>query len=137
LIKLSNAVFSWNSRAQKTIALSSTEAEYMSLSDTSRQIVWIRSLLEEMGLELSPTPLSGDNQGAIFIASNPVTEKRTKHIDIRYHFVKQVISDKKVVLYFIDGAKNPADMFTKNLGHIKFLEYRSQLGLEFYSPEDT
>jgi hypothetical protein len=65
------------------------------------------------------------------MATNPITEKRSKHIDIRYHYVREVISQKKVEIYFIDGAANPADMFTKNLGHVKFKQFRAQLGLEF------
>jgi hypothetical protein len=130
---MASAVFSWNSRAQKTVVLSSTEAEYMSLSDVSRQLVWVNTLLSELGLDSTPIPLCGDNQGAIFMASNPVQERRIKHIDIHDHFIRQVIQDNTVELYFIDGTKNPADMFTKNLGHIKFLEFRSQLGLCFYT----
>jgi len=132
MVKLANGIFSWNSRAQKTVALSSTEAEYMSLSDTSRQLVWIKSLFTELGIKLSPIPLCGDNQGSIFMASNPVQEKCIKHIDIRYHYIREVVKDKKIELFFIDGSENPADMFTKNLGRIKFEKFRSQLGLEFY-----
>ena len=131
LVHLAGAVFSWNSRAQKTVVLSSTEAEYMSLSDASRQLVWINSLLGEIGMDLTPIPLAGDNQGAIFMASNPVQERRIKHIDIRYHFIHQVIRDEQVILLFLEGSENPADMLTKNLGHIKFLKHRSRLGLEF------
>src|SRR5271170_8397722 len=67
----------------------------------------------------------------LFIGSNPVTEKRSKHIDIWYHFVCQCIEEKKISLYFVEGAENPADMFTKNLGKVKFLKFRSQLGIEF------
>ena len=92
---------------------------------------WIKQLLGECGSKLSTIPIAGDNQGAIFIASNPVTEKRSKHIDIRYHYVRELVENKEVELFFIEGAENPADMFTKNLGHIKFLKFRSQLGLEF------
>ena len=82
-------------------------------------------------------PLNGDNQGAIFIASNPVQEKCIKHMDIHYHFIHQVVKEGKVVLYYIEGDKNPIDMFTKNLGHLKFLHFRGQLGLEFYLPKDA
>jgi hypothetical protein len=105
----------------------------MSLADTSRQLVWIRSLFEEIGIILAPIPLCGDNQGSIFLASNPVQEKRIKHIDIRYHYIREVIRAKKIELFFIEGSENPADLFTKNLGHIKFQKFREQLGLEFYS----
>jgi transposase InsO family protein len=133
LVKLANGVFCWNSRVQKSIVLSSTEAEYMLLADTSRQLVWIRSLFEEIGIILAPIPLCSDNQGSIFLASNPVQEKCIKHIDIRYHYIREVIRAKKIELFFIEGSENPADLFTKNLGRIKFQKFREQLGLEFYS----
>ena len=103
----------------------------MAMSDCSRQVVWIRQLLGEIGYQLGPIPIAGDNQGAIFISSNPVTERRSKHIDIRYHYIREVIAQGHVEVFFIDGNDNPADMFTKNLGHIKFLKFRSALGLEF------
>jgi hypothetical protein len=72
LVKLAGGIFVWNSHAQKTVALSSTEAEYMSLSDTSRQLVWVKNLLIELDIQLSPILLYGDNQGSIFLASNLV-----------------------------------------------------------------
>ena len=131
--KLANGIFSWRTHAQKTVALSSTEAEYMAMSDCSRQAMWIKTLLSELGLTLSAIPIYGDNQGSIFIGSNPVQERRTKHIDIRYHYIRQCIEDKNIELMFIEGSNNPADMFTKNLGNIKFSKFRETLGLEFYS----
>jgi hypothetical protein len=106
---------------QKTVALSSTEAEYMSLSDASRQLVWIRSLMHELRFMIGPLPLCGDNQGAIFIASNPVQEKWTKHIDICYHYIREVVEQGQVHLFFIPTEKNIADLLTKNLSHDKFL----------------
>ena len=106
---------------QKTIALSSTEAEYMALSDCSRQVVWMHTLLGELSYHLCPILICGDNQGSIFIASNPVTKKRSKHIDIRYHYIREVIEQKLAEVFFINGDKNPADLLTKNLGSIKFL----------------
>ena len=108
----------------------------MSLSDTSRQVVWIRTLFKEIGIDLGPIPLCRDNQGSIFLASNPVQEKRIKHIDLHYHYIHEIIHQKQIELLFIEGAENPADLFTKNLGRIKFLKFREQLGLEFYSPKD-
>ena len=106
----------------------------MSLCDTSRQLVWIRSLLSELGINFAPIPLCGDNQGSIFLSSNPVQEKRIKHIDLCHHYICEVIHDKKIELFFIEGAKNPADLFTKNLGCIKFQKFREQLGLVLRSP---
>jgi hypothetical protein len=95
--------------------------------------MWIKTLLSELGITLNVIPIYGDNQGSIFIGSNPVQERRTKHIDIRYHYVRQCAEDKQIELMFVEGAKNPADLFTKNLGIIKFSQFRDQLGLEFYS----
>jgi len=136
-VKLAGGLISWTSRAQKTIALSSTEAEYMALSDCSRQVVWMHTLLGELDYHLKPIPICGDNQGSIFIASNPVTEKRSKHIDIRYHYIRKVISRKLAEVYFIEGDDNPADLLTKNLGSVKFLKFRAVLGLKFFrSPID-
>ena len=131
-VKLARGLILWTSRAQKTIVLSSTEAEYMALSDCSRQIVWMHTLLGELDYYLKPIPICGDNQGSIFIASNPVTEKCSKHIDIRYHYILEVIARKLTELYFIDGENNPADLLTKNRGSVKFLKFRAMLGLKFF-----
>ena len=87
----------------------------MALSDCSRQVVWVHTLLGELGYTLKPIPICSDNQGLIFIASNPVTEKRLKHIDIRYHYIHEVICQKIVEVYFIEGEENPVDLLTKNI----------------------
>jgi hypothetical protein len=133
LFKLANGIISWQSRAQKTIALSATEAEYMALSDCSRQAVWIQNIISELGLPKKPTQICADNEGGIFIASNPVQERRTKHIDVRFHYVRDLLEQKRIEVVWVPTDNNPADMFTKNLGHVKFEKFRSMLGLEFYS----
>jgi hypothetical protein len=109
----------------------------MSLSDTSRQLVWIKALLSELGINLGPIPLCRDNQGSIFMASNPVQERRIKHIDIRFHYVHEVVQQRKVKLFFINSVENPADMFTKNLGCTKFTQFRATLGLTIYSSDNA
>ena len=114
--------------------MSSTEAEYIALSDCSFQVVWVKTLLQEISFNLNAIPICGDNQGLIFIMSNPVTEKRSKYIDIRYHYICNIITVGHVKVYFIDGENNLADMFTKNLSHIKFNLFYPQLGLEFSPP---
>jgi nitrogen regulatory protein PII-like uncharacterized protein len=129
--KLANGIISWCSHAQKTVALSSTETEYMAISDCSRQAVWIKTMIEELGIWLKAVPVYDDNQGSIFIASNPVQESHTKHIDIRYHYIHELIGAKEVELMFVPGEMNPANMFTKNLQKVKFLRFRNQLGLDF------
>jgi hypothetical protein len=86
----------------------------------------------EIGFPLrSPIPLFGDNQGSIFIAQNPVLDKQLKHIDIRFHYIRQEVQTKKVDVYFVEGSKNPADMFTKSLARVKFKKFRGHLGLQF------
>ena len=135
LFKLADGIISWQSRAQKTIALSATEAEYMALSDCSRQAVWIQNIFAELGFPLKPTQICTDNEGGIFIASNPVQERRTKHIDVRFHYVRDLIEQKRIDIVWVPTDENPADMFTKNLGHVKFTKFRSMLGLEFYSSQ--
>ena len=103
----------------------------MALSDTGRQVVWIVSLFQELGFPMQQIPICTDNQGSIFIGSNPVQERRTKHIDICYHYIRELIEDKKVSVFFIPGTENPADMLTKNLAAEKFLKFREHLGIIF------
>ena len=103
----------------------------MSLSDTSRQLAWIHSLMSEIAIPIKSIPLCGDNQGAIFNASNPITEKRTKHMDIRYHYIREVVERGKVHLLFVKTEDNPADMLTKNLVRDKFLKCWGALGISF------
>ena len=129
--KLANGIILWRSHAQKTIALSSMEAEYMVISDCSRQVIWIKTLIKELGIKIRSIPIYGDNQGSIFIASNAVQESHTKHIDIHYHYICELVVAKEVELQFVPGDMNPADMFTKNLQKIKFTQFQNQLGLEF------
>ena len=105
----------------------------MALSDCARQVTWICSLLGELGYKLKAILICSDNQGSIFMASNPVTEPRSKHIDICYHGIRKLVAKGKVELYFIDGAENPADLLTKNLPREKFVKFRAQLGLQFPS----
>jgi hypothetical protein len=123
----------WRSRAQTTVAHSSTEAEYMALSDCSHQVSWICNIFLELGMHLAPILVYADNQGSIFIGSNPVQEIRTKHIDVKYHYVRECIAVKKIVLYHVPTEDNTADIFTKNLGRLKFEKFKQQLGIEFFT----
>ena len=104
----------------------------MALLDCSRQAIWIQTLLHKPEYKEQSIPICGDSQGFIFMALNPITEKHTKHIDIWYHFICDVVLDNKVQLYYIKGSENSADMFTKNLEHIKFSKFWTELELHFY-----
>jgi len=127
---LAQEITSWLSCKQKSVALSSTKAEYMVLSDCSCQLVWISNLLYEIGFDISVPYLYGDNLGSLFWSTNPVQEKRSKHIDIWYHYVRDAIENDKIKPYHIDGARNPADILTKNLGQVLFHQFYPLLGLE-------
>jgi len=113
---LAQGITSWLSHKQKSVALSSTEAEYMALSDCSHQLIWTSNLLSEIGFDIPVSYLYGDNLGSLFWSTNPVQEKRSKYIDIQYHYVRDAIEDDKIKPYHIDKARNPADILTKSLG---------------------
>src|ERR1700759_272904 len=117
-------------RKQKTIALSSTESEYMALSDTTKQVTWIKSLFGELGFILTGIEVYVDNQGAIFIAQADVTETRSKHIDIKHHHVREKIKDGTVKLLHVPTNEQQADILTKSLTHVKFRELRDKIGVQ-------
>ena len=102
----------------------------MALSDCSREVMWVRNIFLELGYKFRSVPICSDNQGALFVSENPVTEKRTKHIDIRYHYIRDVIEQGYVEVLFVPGMDNPADIFTKNLGLVKIRRFRPMLGLK-------
>ena len=97
---LNEGCISWRSKKQRTVALSSTEAEYMALSEAIQETVWLKAFMSELGEEVSNGALTvfEDNQGAIALAKNPEFHKRTNHIDIRYHFVREKVEDGQVEL---------------------------------------
>ncbi|KRX58463.1 Retrovirus-related Pol polyprotein from transposon TNT 1-94, partial [Trichinella sp. T9] len=111
-----NGPIAWSSRVQKTIALSTVEAEYMALTEGVKEVKWIRQLLMDLGRnQVTPTPLFSDNQGAAFSTKNPQHHRRTKHIDIRYHFIRTEQEQGVVSVEYIPSDKQPADMLTKAL----------------------
>nr|GEV99446.1 Gag-Pol polyprotein [Tanacetum cinerariifolium] len=113
----------WSSKRQMSIAISSTEAEYIALSGCCAQILWMRSQLTEYGLGFNKIPMYYDNKSAIALCCNNVQHSRSKHIDIRYHFSKEQIENGAIELYFVNTEYQLADLFTKALGRdrIEFL----------------
>ena len=95
------------------VALSTTEAEYITVSDAIKEAMWLKDLVSELlGVEVKAT-LMCDSQSAIHLSKNQAHHERTKHIDIKHHFIRQIIEDKTVFLTKIVGEDNAADMFTK------------------------
>jgi transposase InsO family protein len=108
-----NGPVAWCSRLQRTVALSSAEAEYLSLSDACKECSWLRSLLTELGFLQEATIILEDNQGAIAMANNPVQRRRTKHIDIRAHYIRQLVESGAVSLQYLPTDRMIADLLTK------------------------
>ena len=111
---LANGPISWKSKEQKTVALSSTESEYMSLTAASQEALHLRSLLPTLGVDISqPTIIYEDNEGALQLANNPVHHDRTKHIHIKHHFIRDTISSKQIIVLRVVTKDNVADLLTK------------------------
>ncbi|GKD72256.1 hypothetical protein Tco_1330538, partial [Tanacetum coccineum] len=104
---------SWMSRIQKCVAMSTTEAEYMAIVEAGKELVWLKNFLEQLDRAQTECVLFLDNESAIHITKNPVFHGRTKHIKIRYHYIRELVSEGTLSLKKIRGAKNPADMLTK------------------------
>lgn len=104
----------WQSRAQRTVALSSCEAEYMALTEAIKEIMWLRQFLGELDIPFNADiPLYIDNKAAIALAKNPVHHARSKHIDIRYKFIREIIETRLVTPVYVPTGENIADLFTK------------------------
>ena len=125
---LNEGPVTWTSKMQNTVALSSTEAEYMALSAGAQEACWLRSLLKSLHQPTnSPTILHGDNQGSLILAKNPKNHSRTKHIDTRYHFIRDHILQNDITVMYVPTEENKADLFTKSLGSNTFNSHSSQL----------
>lgn len=121
----------WNTKKQNSVAASSTEAEYMALFEATREALWLRSLLLSIKVELpEPITLYEDNNGCKAIAENPTCHKRSKHIDIKYHFSREQVERKLIRVEYVFTGNQLADMLTKPLPAAKFLQLRNGLGLE-------
>jgi len=125
---------SWKSQKSSTVALSTTEAEYIGACEASKEAIWITRLVNDVSpnqarRQTAPNPclIYGDNQGAIALVENPRSHQRTKHIDIRYHFIRQAYQKNLIHLQYIPTAQMTADIFTKALPQEP--HYRHMLGM--------
>ena len=106
----------WKSKAQRSVTLSSAEAEFVSLSEAAKEIKFVVQILESMGIVVEiPIIVRVDNVGAIFMSENASTSSRTRHVDIRYHFVREYVEDGFIRIIFVRSEENLADEFTKNV----------------------
>ncbi|GJU47128.1 retrovirus-related pol polyprotein from transposon TNT 1-94 [Tanacetum coccineum] len=132
---LRDKLISWSSKKQKSTAISTTEAEYIALSGCCAQILWMRSQLSDYGFKFNKIPLYCDNQSAIALCCNNVQHSRSKHIDIRHHFIKEQVENRVVEVYFVETKYQLADIFTKALPRERFELLLPLLGMKQMSPE--
>ncbi|GJZ70749.1 retrovirus-related pol polyprotein from transposon TNT 1-94, partial [Tanacetum coccineum] len=117
---LGEKLVSWSSKKQDCTAMSTAEAEYVSLSACCAQVIWMRTQLLDYGYKYNRIPMYCDSKSAIAISCNPVQHSKTKHIDIRYHFIKEHVEKGTVELYFVRTEYQLADLFTKALPKERF-----------------
>ncbi|KAF2346694.1 hypothetical protein FHG87_022550 [Trinorchestia longiramus] len=126
----SSSLISWKSKKQNIVALSSCKAEYIALTYAVQGAIFLKQLLCDMDGYDEPVGIFVDNRGAIDLAKNPVHHQRSKHIDIRYHFIRAIIQDNKAVLSFVPSEENMADMFTKPVTRQSLLKFKFSLPKE-------
>lgn len=111
---------SWKSCLQSVVALSSTKAEYIALSDVVKESIWLKGLISEMLGTLFPSKVYCDSQSAIALSKNPSFHNRTKHIDVKFHYVREVVQNGELTVHKIGTVHNPADIMTKALANDRF-----------------
>ena len=123
-------LISWSARKPATISRSSTEAEYKALANATAEIIWVQSLLKELGVKSTQVPcLWCDNLGATYLFANLVFHARTKHIEIDFHFVRERVAQKKLDIRFVHSKDQIADGFTKPLPTQSFEDFKHNLNL--------
>nr|GEZ16387.1 retrovirus-related Pol polyprotein from transposon TNT 1-94 [Tanacetum cinerariifolium] len=127
---------SWSSKKQDCTSMSSAEAEYVSLSACCAQVLCIRTQLTDYGFYFDKIPMYCDSKVAIAISCNPVQHSRTKHIDVRYHFIKEKVVKGIVELFFVRTEYQLADLFTKALPLERFKYLVRRLGMRCLTPAE-
>eukprot|EP00253_Pinus_taeda_P034861 PITA_34861 len=127
---LAGGAISWMSKLQNIVAFSTTEAEYIAASDACKEAIWLKGLFGEFGRLQDTIKLFCDSQSAMHLAKNPAYHSKSKHIPIKYHFVRQVITERGVSLEKVHTKENCADMFTKPVLLEKLRSCLASLGLQ-------
>jgi hypothetical protein len=131
---LGGAAITWASRKQQSISTSTTEAEYVGLCNTAKEAVWIRNLLQHIGRgqyagKEQATLIYGDNQGALRLVANPEFHARSKHIDVQYHYIRELLQAGTIRTEYIRTTEMAADCLTKPLKSVQLEANRVALGL--------
>lgn len=118
------------SKRQATVTLSTVEAEYISLAKGAQQLIWMGAWLEEVGMgQGKPGILRGDNHGAVDLTKTTKSHSKVKHINIRHHYIRELVTAGELKVEFIRGNENPADIFTKPLARDAHNRYLVELGM--------
>lgn len=134
---VNGGAISWSCRKQDMVTLSSTEAEFVALSETCKEISWLRRIVNDFKIEKeASTTIYTDSQSALAMINNQKFSNRTKHIDTRYHYIRDKVMNKEVKLKYESTEKNIADMMTKPLGRVKIQDLRRKAGLLNVSIEE-
>ena len=127
---LGSAMVSWFSKKQSSVALSTAEAEYIAACAASKEAVWLRKLLADLsGHQVDVTVIFCDNQSCVKLSENSVFHDRSKHIDMKYHYIRDIVQKGVVKLQYISTDEQVADIFTKPLARVKFAYFRERLGV--------
>jgi hypothetical protein len=127
---LGSSPVSWFTQKQKSVAISTCEAEYMAGTAASCQGIWLGRLLSELlDVEFEPVTLNMDNQSAIALCKNPVFHERSKHIDTKYHFIREKVEEGLIDVKYCGTNDQLADILTKPLARLKFHDMRERVGM--------
>ena len=130
IVKIGCGAVSWKSKKQSCVALSSTEAEYMALCQAAKESVWMVDFLKNLGISIHDTMVvNADNQGSMALAKNPVFHDRSKHIDIQYHFTRDLVKEGRISLNYVPTQEMVADMLTKALPRAQHETLANGIGL--------
>ena len=136
IFKFGGSPICWKSKRQPTVALSTAEAEYMSLAHAAQTAIWLRRFLNDIGIvQKSATKIFEDNQGCIAMAKNPVNHERTKHIDIKYHFVRELVTSGVIEISYLETEEMEADILTKGMTRDRHVKLCCAIGLQNLSVE--
>lgn len=124
-----NALISWRSSKQSCVALSTAEAEYIALSSAGQEAAWLTKLLKDFNVKTNSIELFEDNQAAICIAKNPKDMRKTKHVDLKYHYVRSLVLNDVINVSYSPTDDMTADIFTKALSRVRFVRLRDKLGM--------
>ncbi|XP_060665553.1 uncharacterized protein LOC132797793 [Drosophila nasuta] len=126
---LYGAAISWEARKQRTVALSSTESEYLAMSEAVKEALYLKALLNRMGLKFKCVSIFNDNQSAQHLVKGFGFHPPTKHIDVRHHFIQEMHKSGDISVEYMQTERMPADVLTKGLGGQKHNECSASLGL--------